>query len=353
MPFCPTEEMAGDPDCEVAVRDGVIFADEEPLVAHRGAAAARAHNVENAMAAAAAALAIGLDRDAVAEGLRSFEGVPHRLERVRELGGVLYVNDSKATNVASALAGIDSFDGGLHLILGGSLKGETFEPLVEPVSERCRAVYLIGEAADQLAAELAPVAARGVSLERPGTLEAAVAAAAKAAQPGEVVLLSPACASFDALRGLRGARRALPRAGGGAGMSLLSGHGTPKRRSAPPLEYSLLLTATLCLLAIGAVMVFSASSATSLLAEGGGDGFYYLKRTLLFAGDRACSRFASPRVNGVRASHVPDAGPGRDLAVPARLRAGARGRADASTARSAGSGRACSASSPPSSPRSR
>jgi UDP-N-acetylmuramoylalanine--D-glutamate ligase len=196
--FCPSEEMTGDPDCEVAVRDSVIFAADEPLLRTDELRLIGAHNVENAMAAAAAALAIGIDRDAVAEGLRSFEGVQHRLERVRELDGVLYVNDSKATNVASALAGIESFDDGLHLILGGSLKGESFEPLAEPVAERCRAVYLIGEAADQLEVQLAPVAARGVEIERPGTLAAAVAAASIAARPGEVVLLSPACASFDA-----------------------------------------------------------------------------------------------------------------------------------------------------------
>jgi UDP-N-acetylmuramoylalanine--D-glutamate ligase len=131
------------------------------------------------------------------EGLSTFEGVLDRLEPVREFGCVLYVNDSKATNVASAIAGIEAFEGGVHLIAGGRPKGESFEPLLEPVERRCRACYLIGEAAEQLHAALAPAEPQ-VELVRCGTLERAVEAAHSAAQPGEVVLLSPACASFDA-----------------------------------------------------------------------------------------------------------------------------------------------------------
>ena len=152
------------------------------------------HNVENARAAAAAAAARGLPAGAIAETLRSFGGVPHRLEDVAEARGVTWINDSKATNVASARVGIDAFDGGVRLIAGGSLKGGGFEELVEPVATRCKAVYLIGEASDRLAADLAPA---GVPLERCGDLERAVAAAGEAADPGDVVLLSPACASFD------------------------------------------------------------------------------------------------------------------------------------------------------------
>ena len=205
--FCPPstptantagEPSAADPDCELALRDDLIFAADEPLLRTGELRLFGAHNVENAMAAAAAALAIGIEREVVAEGLRSFEGVPHRLEPVRDRDGVLFVNDSKATNVASALAGIRAFDGGLHLILGGSTKGESFVPLAEPVAERCRACYLIGEAAEQLAADLAPASARGIELRRCETLERAVAEAASSARGGEVVLLSPACASFDA-----------------------------------------------------------------------------------------------------------------------------------------------------------
>jgi UDP-N-acetylmuramoylalanine--D-glutamate ligase len=152
------------------------------------------HNLDNAAAAAAAARARGLDPDAVAEALRTFAGVEHRLEDVAEGGGVTWVNDSKATNVASARVGIEAFDGGVHLIAGGSLKGAGFEELREAVAARCSAVYLIGEAADRLAADLDGA---DVPLVRCGDLERAVAAAGAAAEPGEVVLLSPACASFD------------------------------------------------------------------------------------------------------------------------------------------------------------
>jgi UDP-N-acetylmuramoylalanine--D-glutamate ligase len=156
-----------------------------------------AHNLENAMAASAAALASGLPAGAVAVGLRDFPGVPHRLEEVGTVGGVLYVNDSKATNVAAAVRGIESFEGGVHAILGGSLKGGGFEGLREAVASRCMACYLIGEAAESLAADLAGT---GVPLHRCGDLESAMRAASSAGRPGDVVLLSPACASYDQFR---------------------------------------------------------------------------------------------------------------------------------------------------------
>jgi UDP-N-acetylmuramoylalanine--D-glutamate ligase len=198
--FCPAEGEAADPDCEVSLRDGVIFATDEPLMRADELQLLGAHNVENAMAAAAAALASGLPRDAVAEGLRTFPGVRHRLERIRERNGVLYVNDSKATNVASAIAGIRAFPGGVRLIAGGRPKQESFAPLAPVVAERCAAAYLIGEAAERMAAELAPAADSGVEILDLGTLERAVEAAASEAEDGEVVLLSPACASFDAFK---------------------------------------------------------------------------------------------------------------------------------------------------------
>jgi UDP-N-acetylmuramoylalanine--D-glutamate ligase len=155
------------------------------------------HNLENAMGASAAALASGISAGAVAGALRTFAGVRHRLEEVGVVGGVLYVNDSKATNVSSAVRGIESFAGGVHAILGGSLKGGGFEGLRAPVAARCRACYLIGAAAERLAGDLAPA---GVPLRRCGDLETAVAEASAAARPGEVVLLSPACASYDQFR---------------------------------------------------------------------------------------------------------------------------------------------------------
>jgi UDP-N-acetylmuramoylalanine--D-glutamate ligase len=155
------------------------------------------HNRQNAMAAAAITLARGVDPAAVRAGLASFAGVPHRLEEVATVAGVLYVNDSKATNVASAVVGIRSFAGGVHAILGGRGKGSDYAPLAAAVAERCAAAYLIGESAAELRAALEPT---GVPLHDSGDLEHAVAAARSAARAGDVVLLSPACASYDQYR---------------------------------------------------------------------------------------------------------------------------------------------------------
>jgi UDP-N-acetylmuramoylalanine--D-glutamate ligase len=155
------------------------------------------HNLDNAMAASAAALSNGIPEAAVASALRSFAGVPHRLEEVGLVNGVLYVNDSKATNVESAVRGVESFDGGVHAIFGGSLKGGDFKGLRQAVATHCRACYLIGEAAVQLAQDLQ---SSGVPLRRSGDLETAMRDAIAAARPGEVVLLSPACASYDQFR---------------------------------------------------------------------------------------------------------------------------------------------------------
>jgi UDP-N-acetylmuramoylalanine--D-glutamate ligase len=186
------------PECEVALAEGTIFYDGEPLLAVAELGLFGEHNVANAMAAAAAALSMGLDRDAVRAGLRSFAGVPHRLELVAEVDGVRFVNDSKATNVASAAVGLRAFEGGVHAILGGSDKGEPFAALLEPIAERCAACYLIGETAERMAVELAPAAEAGVPLELRADLDDAVLRAGSLARPGDVVLLSPACASFDA-----------------------------------------------------------------------------------------------------------------------------------------------------------
>ena len=186
------------PDCEVALAEETIFYDSEPLVTVEELGLFGEHNVANAMAAASAAFAMGLTREAVRDGLRSFAGVPHRLEQVAEIGGVRFVNDSKATNVASAVVGISAFSSGVHAILGGSEKGEPFASLADSVRERCVACYLIGATADRIATELASVFSEGIELHRCADLEDATRRAAAAARPGEVVLLSPACASFDA-----------------------------------------------------------------------------------------------------------------------------------------------------------
>jgi UDP-N-acetylmuramoylalanine--D-glutamate ligase len=152
------------------------------------------HNRENAAAATAAARAAGLPGDAIAEALRAFPGVAHRLELVAEIGGVRYVNDSKATNTTAARRALAAYDAQLHVILGGFRKGESFAELAGELHGRA---YLIGETADELAEALG---AAGVPYVRCGDLPIAVAAASAAAAPGEVVLLSPACASYDQFR---------------------------------------------------------------------------------------------------------------------------------------------------------
>ncbi len=199
-------------DGDVTAADGALAWHGEPVVALDEIRLRGAHNLENAMAASAACLARGMDPEAVAEALRTFAGVEHRLEEVGRFGGVLYVDDSKATNVASAVVGIRSFPPGVHAILGGRGKGEDYAPLVAPVAEHCRAVYLVGEEAGRIGAALAGAA----PAHDCGDLEHAVAAARAAARPGEVILLSPACASYDQYRsfGERGEHfKALARAG--------------------------------------------------------------------------------------------------------------------------------------------
>jgi UDP-N-acetylmuramoylalanine--D-glutamate ligase len=172
--------------------DGIEFAANDPLPAEP--LMPGSHNRENAAAATAAARAAGIGDDAISEALRTFPGVPHRLELVRELRGVRYVNDSKATNTAAARRGAAAYDAPVRLILGGSLKGEDFEPFARELPGNVASVYLIGGASDQLAAAL-DAAGRSYSLD--GDLAHAVEHATADAEPGDVVLLSPAAASFD------------------------------------------------------------------------------------------------------------------------------------------------------------
>src|SRR3954468_7506900 len=176
--------------------DGIEFAadDElpsEPLI--RGE-----HNRANAAAAVAAARAAGTDDEALATALTTFPGVQHRLELVRDHGGGRYVNDSKANNTAAARRGIAAYAAEpLRLILGGSLKGESFDELAAALPPGARAIDLTGEASDTIAASLDRA---GRSYRRSGTLAEAIAAIARDAEPGDVVLLSPACASYDQYR---------------------------------------------------------------------------------------------------------------------------------------------------------
>ena len=153
-----------------------------------------AHNRENAAAATAAARAAGLPDAAIAQALTTFPGVEHRIEEIATIAGVRYVNDSKATNVAAALRALASFPGARKLvILGGRGKAEPYAALAEAFGAGDRA-YVIGEAADEIAAALETA---GIAFERHDDLASAVAAAAREAEEGDVVLLSPACASYD------------------------------------------------------------------------------------------------------------------------------------------------------------
>ena len=154
------------------------------------------HNAANALAALALGEALGLARGAMLDALREFRGLPHRAEWVADRRGVRYVNDSKGTNVGATLAAVSGFRGPLLLIVGGDGKNQDFTPLAGAFAGKVRRALLIGRDAPRIAAAL-----RGVcELEFCDTLEAAVIAAARAAQPGDTVLLSPACASLDMFR---------------------------------------------------------------------------------------------------------------------------------------------------------
>jgi len=184
--------LAGDRVVETAPGEAPV-----ELFASRDVPLPGPHNLENAMAAALLARAAGAPAEALASALAAFRGLPHRLERVGERGGVVYYDDSKGTNVGATLRSLEGFpDRSVHLILGGRNKGADLALLRPMVERKARRVYLIGEAAGELAAALAGA----VEVSRSGELGAAVAEAARRAGEGESVLLSPACASFDQFR---------------------------------------------------------------------------------------------------------------------------------------------------------
>ena len=173
--------------------DGIEFSGDDVLPAEP--LIPGAHNRENAAAATAAARVARIGDDAIADALRTFPGVAHRLELVAEIDGVRYVNDSKATNAAAARRGIAAYASEpLHLILGGSRKGESFDELARDLPATVHSIDLVGEAADDLAPTLDRA---GRTYRRAGDLATAVRSAAADAQPSDVVLLSPACASYD------------------------------------------------------------------------------------------------------------------------------------------------------------
>jgi UDP-N-acetylmuramoylalanine--D-glutamate ligase len=151
------------------------------------------HNLENVLAAVTAASLAGAAPAAIAQGVRTFPGVEHRLQFVASIGGVEFYNDSKATNVDATEKALESFPGNLLVILGGKDKGSDYTPLRALLSARARRAFLIGAAAQKIAGQIEGA----VPLEMCGTLDAAVRAAYASARPGDVVLLAPACASFD------------------------------------------------------------------------------------------------------------------------------------------------------------
>jgi UDP-N-acetylmuramoylalanine--D-glutamate ligase len=152
-----------------------------------------AHNLENVLAAACAGMLAGCEPQDVRKAVAGFGGVEHRLEPVATINGVAYYNDSKATNVDATIKALESFPGGIHIILGGKDKGSDYTVLVPLLRERAKGAYLIGAAAEKIASQI-----QGATrIVHSGTLDRAIRQAAEAAGSGDIVLLAPACASFD------------------------------------------------------------------------------------------------------------------------------------------------------------
>jgi UDP-N-acetylmuramoylalanine--D-glutamate ligase len=174
-------------------RTEIIMLDGDPLMAASDVPLRGAHNLENTMASAIMASLAGATHEQIRAAVMSFPGVEHRLEFVRELGGVAWYNDSKATNVDATLKALAAFSGGLWVILGGKDKNSDYRPLAAAMKEKTRGALLIGAAADKIGDHLHGE----VSTVKCGTLEAAVLHAHASARSGDTVLLAPACASFD------------------------------------------------------------------------------------------------------------------------------------------------------------
>lgn len=177
----------------VFLAEGQIWFDEDLLMDARDVPIRGRHNIEDTMAAAAAARLAGASLQSIAAAVRTFKAVEHRLEFVRSLDGVDYYNDSKATSVDAALKALEAFPGGLWVILGGKDKGLDYTALRAPLAAKARAALLIGAAAGKIAEQLDGA----LPLEHSKTLDTALRFAHRNAQPGDTVLLAPACASFD------------------------------------------------------------------------------------------------------------------------------------------------------------
>jgi len=178
-------------------RTVIIMLDGKPLMSAKEVPLRGVHNLENTMAAAIIARLAGATHEQIRSAVMSFPGVEHRLEFVRDLNGVAWYNDSKATNVDATLKALAAFPGGLWLILGGKDKNSDYRPLIEAMKEKTRGVLLIGAAADKIENHLRGIPHGEVSIVKCGTMEGAVRHAHLSARSGDTVLLAPACASFD------------------------------------------------------------------------------------------------------------------------------------------------------------
>ena len=202
-PYAPTKPKVFWFSRKQRVAQGAFLLGEEIIFRHHGEEEIilkqseiplpGAHNLENVLAAVAATRLAGAQPNGIAKAIRSFSGVEHRLEFVAERNGVRYYNDSKATNVDATLKALDAFPGRILIILGGKDKGSDYTVLQTPLREKAILALLIGAAAQKIESQIAG----SVAIERAGTLHRAVEVASRAAQPGDIVLLAPACASFD------------------------------------------------------------------------------------------------------------------------------------------------------------
>jgi UDP-N-acetylmuramoylalanine--D-glutamate ligase len=175
---------------------GRLMLGAEPLLPREALPLLGDHNVANALTAALAAAAAGGSPAKIAAGLESFKAIPHRVEPVREVGGVLWINDSKSTNITSTEVAVAALERPFVLLLGGRHKGEPYTRLVEPLRNRCRAVVAYGEAGPLVIADLGDA----LQVVPAGTFEEVLATARRLARPGDAVLLSPACSSYDMFR---------------------------------------------------------------------------------------------------------------------------------------------------------
>ena len=229
-----------------------------------------AHNLENALAAVAAAEALGTPMAAIRDALTRFSGLPHRTELVAEAGGIRWIDDSKGTNVDATAKSLEGFaDGSVILILGGRDKHGDFAAIAPLVAQRARAVLTIGEAAETIETALR---AAGAPIERCGAMPAAVERAAALARPGDTVLLSPACASFDQYRNFeeRGRHFAeLARAAAARGR-----HRLARKLASDKILFGALVALSL----FGCVMIYSASAVSA--GETSGNPYRYLLKQI-------------------------------------------------------------------------